>query len=521
MRFHRFVAGFVSACVLGSSLGLANPAVAQLRTCADATAARRGELPQCAVLGTGASAFAYRKLQWEPLSTQTLALTANAPDFAAATNPETLRVSSLAARALGDDVTAADLATAIALFPSNVPFVVGRYNPLNAELAVDIFKLQKTLKPAGTEVTLLHARFGPEHGEYWQAAGAYVSPDAHRAGEVGLNPFARFIGPEEDIFTGISLPAAQVAVGHAMRLVQAPFAALAAFTPNIRTEKKVKKSLLTKKTTVIWYGEATPVWYLAMPAHLARATPSATQPGFCAADPASTSCPWYETAVAGVTFDQFEGGTLNNFTDSWELQRKSQSGLSFVGMVVAGLLMGAAFAAVMPAVGAAGTAVGQAGLQSATASIGGLFTWAGAATSTFTAAGVTSALALETAFWATAGVLAGGNLGSTFNFSGPLHWEVDRGLNAAPALDALNAKLLARTDPLMRSAPTAQDWPALTGIRTTVQGDCSLEKSLAQCAGAASGIVQRTDQFLEFDSARFVRDNGGEVLRNAPTLLNP
>jgi hypothetical protein len=524
MVFRRLVASTVSVCLLGSSFGAASPALAQLRTCADAAAASRGELAQCAVLGTTTPPFAYRKLQWDVVSEQVLTLApTGGVQFAAAPGSQVERLGVLAAQALNASgatrpVSAADLATAIALFPTNMPFVAARYNPLNAELVIDIFKLQKTLAASGTRVVMLHARFGPEHGEHWQAASAYIDPAARRAGELGKNPFAAFVGPERDVFSNISLPAAQVAVGHAMRMAQAPFAALAVLSPNIRTEKHVKKRLLTKKTTVIWYGEAKPVWYLAMPAHLAKATTSSTQPAFCATDPAAESCDWYAIATAGVVFDQFEGGTLDASVDAWELQRKSQTGLSFVGMVVAGLVMGAAMAAVLPAMGAAGSVLTQTGLQSASASIGGLFTWAGAATATFTASTLGSALALETAFWATAGVLAGGNLSSTFNFSGPLTWNVNRGVNSAPALDALNAKLLARVQAPMRAAPDAQGWATLTGVRATVQGDCALGTSDQACAGVHRGAVQRTDQLLEFDSSQFIRDNAGTVLRTTPLV---
>lgn len=525
MLFRRFVASTVSVCLLGSSLGPPSPAFAQLRTCADAAAARRGELAQCAVLDTTTQDFAYRKLKWSVLSEQTLVPGApgGAP-FALAPGSEFERLGSLAARALTSDanaatvVSSADLASAIALFPTNLPFVAARYNPLNAELVIDIFKLQKTLSVSGLRVQLMHARFGPEHGEHWQAAGAYIDPAARRAGELGRNPFAAFAGPEPDVFVGISLAAAQVAVGHAMRMAQSPFAALAVLSPNVRTEKRVKKNLLTKKTTIIWYGDAKPVWYLAAPTHMVASTPTSAMPAYCAADPNAESCEWYAVASAGVVFDRFEGGTLSDAVDTWELQRKSQTGLTFVGMVAVGVLMGVTLAAVLPAVGAAGTVATQTSLQSAAGSIVGAFTWAGAATATFTATSFASALAMEAAFWSTVGVLAGGNLSSTFNFSGPLRWEVNRGVSGAPGLDAVSAKLLAHVQAPMREAPGSTDWPTLTGVRATLQGECALGASAQSCAASSRGAVQRTDQLLEFDLSRFVHDNGGTVLRAAPAL---
>lgn len=506
MLFRKLIASFVSVCLAGTTL-LAPTQAAAMRTCANPQAADASGL--CVAHKTTSGDVYYPKLRWSPLSEQGVSLSQDGFTFDAEAGSEVDRVNNLAAQALDGTLNANDLASAVALFPTNTPFVLGRYNPMTNELAVDIFKLQKTVKPGGARVSMLHARFSPEHGEHWEAHGAYIDPASHQRGERGINPFVHY--GTNDTFENISFAGAQVAVGHAMRMVQAPFGAFVTFTPNIRIEKKKKKSLLRKKITYIWHGEATPVWYLAMPSHLAKATPSASQPSICARDPNSESCPWYETAAAGVTFDVFEGGTLAANMDTWELKRKTQSGFSFLGMVIVGVIFGGVLALAMPAVAIGG------GVAAATGTSAGIATMIGSAAGVMGTTLVGS-LAIEVAFWSAMGFLAGGNLGSTYNFSGPLNLDVNRGYVQRADLDELNAKLvtsIANNAP-MDSAPSGASWNTLTGIRTTIQGNCAFGNTVAQCGATASGVVQRSDQLLEFDSKRFLRDNGGEVLRAAP-----
>jgi type II secretory pathway pseudopilin PulG len=512
MLFRKFIATFVAFCLAGTTVLVPTQATA-MRTCADPNAVGANGL-LCATQKTTSGDVHYPKLQWTELSAQDVSLSTSGFRFDTPTGSETDRLNNLAAQALDGALAPQDLAAAVALFPTNTPFVLGRYNPMTNELAVDIFKLQKSMQPGGARVRMLHARFAPEHGEHWEAHGAYIDPASHQRGERGLNPFAHY--GTNDTFENITLAGAQVAVGHAMRMVQAPFAALATFTPNIRTEKKTKKSLFKKKVTYIWHGEATPVWYLAMPSHLAKETPTASQPFVCARDPSATECPWYEAASAGVTFDTFEGGTLSSTMDTWELKRKTQSGFTFLAMVVVGVVFSAALIAAAPAIGAMGGAAS--GAMSGGAVTAGIFTYASAAAGTMFATSVVSAVAMEVAFWSAVGFLAGGNLGSTYSYPGPFNLTSSKGLAPSASLDELNGKLVDKIaqNASLDSQPGASSWNTLTGIRATVQGSCAFGNTLAQCGASASGIVQRSDQLLEFDSGRFLRDNGGQVLRTTP-----
>jgi hypothetical protein len=226
-------------------------------------------------------------------------------------------------------------------FPGHAAMVFATYSPENAQLRIRVVKAER--HPDGRIRSFL-ADFTPHHGERWAAQRHYLSvderSDTYRAGR---NPFASFRAADDTdpVFYNIGWSAAQVAVGHAMRLYNAASGFIA--MTDTRWTQTVSRSgnLFRQTVTVTNQAWVRPVWYVALPVDQA---PYGTQAAICTL-PRSTSCPALELlAHSGVSVAQWEGGNMPSPEELLYSWTDSQSGFTVFAfaLVTAALVWGAA-----------------------------------------------------------------------------------------------------------------------------------------------------------------------------------
>lgn len=522
-RIKRVLSAFVSvALVLTQSL----PLTANATTFAcNASLADAGQDPKCAAVRVGGVPIAYPKLQWEKLTEVSLAAKAGSTEMVGGS--QAVALANRTALALG--LSPSDIANVNTTFPANVPYVFARYNPLDMTLRIDLFKLDKQIDGGGPKAYMMHSVFTPAHGDHWKANRSYIHPDAFTAGTTpGLNPFEAFKQTGSNEFHDISVAGAQVAVGHAMRMSGAPLGMLA--VTETRFSQVTKKSGgVFKKTIRTWtYGHAKPRWMIAQPADVLSRSTTAVFASFCAHDPRIDECPRYQTAVSGVSFEEFTGGTLLEDEEKWEVDFQKKSGLSFLGALILGVLGSFAISALMAsagislgATGAAG-AVGGAGSGTALGSFGSFLTSQGFITGV---TGLGQAIAIEAAYVAASmAVIGGANLSSVIAMSPAVllgSVRVHKGFQSPAELNKIQAKLNTEVSARVRgnfhdAAPDSGT--SLKGFSRTVMGDCEVGRKLADCSAGSSGMVPRVDQFSEQNRVQFTKETNGAVTRDSNPL---
>lgn len=373
-------------------------------------------------------------------------------------------------------------------FPVGVPVVFARYNPGTSDLRIDLFKTEKT--PDGLK--LMNAVFSPHHGGLWAANGSYAAPDARRAGEFGVNPFARFSSAGDDVFHNIGMDGAQVAVGHAMRMVQSPVGLFASADYRMHQWKTTKKSGLKKKTTVHIDGYVKPKWMMASSAQL---QPNGATAVVCAETmPEGMGCPAHLVAPSIVTFDTWEGGNLQEQEDKLYAWQKTYSGWMVIAFI---LLTFIVFAVVAFAAMSAGLITAPSQLSAVATAVEGAIG---------TQLGVMSVAAIQAATYGVMAVASGASsltdvqdgyggkiLGDGAQVPKTPSNEHERGLMN-------NAKNRFTTQPVEQS---------ITAVKGTGYGGCDVRSSSEACAGTASGFLPRSDSYQEQDYVQFYRDNGG------------
>ncbi len=494
-------------------------ASAQAVPACNAWAADSGASPHCAAVRVGGVPVAYPKLQWVRVADMPTVAT---PGSAARQGgSQAVELGNRAAVALG--LNAADIANVSTLFPSNVPYAFARYNPVDATLRIDLFKLEKAQLGSETRAGLYSAVFTPAHGDHWKAQRAYIHPDSFKTGMApGVNPFRAFESAGSELFHNISMPAAQVAVGHAMRLAGAPLALMSVADTRTTTRTKKSGGLFKKKVETWVYGHTKSQWFIAQPSEVLSRSTTPAFASICAQDPTRTSCAVYETAVSGVGFEEFEGGTLSALEDVVQLDYQKQSGLSFLGALVLGVLGSFALVSIMGAAGVGGLAGGAgatagAGAGSTLGTFSSFLVNQGLITGYSTVAG---ALAMETMFVGLSMAIAGGaNLSSVINTSPAVLLgvvDVSKGIYIPGPLNKYAQKLNQSIGPKfsgeMNSASKANG-AVLQGFAETVLGTCGPNAPLTACAGA-TGMIPRVDQYREQNLVEFTRDNSGSLLRH-------
>lgn len=485
-----------------------------------AAAADSGTDARCAAVRIGGVPVVYPKLQWQRVADMPTVATPGTSAIQGGS--EAVSLANRTALALG--MSASDVANANTLFPANVPYVFARYNPVDATLRIDVFKLEKGRTAQGSTTGLYHAVFSPAHGDHWKANRSYIHPDSYKTGmTAGVNPFQSFLEPGTDIFKNISMPAAQVAIGHAMRLAGAPLGLVSVADTRLSQHTKKSSSLFKKKIETWVYAHAKSKWFIAQPLDVLSRSTSNTYTAICAPDPDRDDCQRFETAVSGVAFEEFDGGTLSDHEDKWEIDYQKKSGLSFLGALILGVLGSFALAGILSAAGISGLSLGTGATAGAStgATMGtfGTFLVNQGLVTGFSS--LTSALAVEAAYVGLSmAVIGGANLGSVITASPAVllgHVRVNKGIYKPEDLDKYNKKLNDQVKPRtlgdFHTASPGND-KVLSSFSETVMGDCGPESKLASCT-SANGMIPRVDQYTEQNRVEFVRDNAGSLIRDA------
>lgn len=501
---------FVSAALVATGT-LPLTATAQTFSC-DPYATDRGGDTRCQSVRIHGTPLAAPKLQWTRLTDMPVTpLTGDQNRVYGGS--EAVNLGNRSALVLG--LQPSEVANMVAAFPSNVPYVFARYSHLDNTLRIDVFKIEKEGVGNSMRAGLYHANFGPSHGDAWRLSRSYISPSEFSAGNAGVNPFSSFAEPGTDNFRGISLEGSMVAVGHAMRMVGAPLGLFSSANTRFTTTTSTSSGVFTKKTTTRVFGHAKPRWFIVQPHQMLARSTTISQASFCAADPASTSCPLYAAASAGVGFEEFDGGTLSDIENQWQVHQETKSGLSFLGALILIVVGSYALVGLMSTAGI-GAFAAPVGAGSSVA-MGGMSTFMVGAGAITPFGGTLAALGFEVALTTASMVLSGANLGSTINANPAVMLgvvSVQKGTASMPNLGEMERKLAVQLNPLMKT-DMSQGPNSLQGFDTTVMGACS--PGTLNCS-INSGMVQRVQQYSETNDVQFLRDNDGLVLRsNTPT----
>lgn len=392
-------------------------------------------------------------------------------------------------------LTGSQVAEVVSLFPTNVPFVVGRYNPISSEVHVDVFKVEKT----GNKTVMLTAPFGPGHGGAYAAAMTYATASDRQMGlSPGVNPFAQFMAPGDDTFHNVGSPgAAQVIIGHAMRMSGAPIALVA--QADLRAKQWTESSGGWFKKTVTQHvdGYTKPHWFVATPTQF---QPRGQSYSICAQNVASpTDCPPEQVVYSGVSWSQWDGGNLpsmEDLTSQWQESHSSFTPLAWVAIVfVVVFTAGAALAA-------AGVAITALGPLSAAIS-------AMAPTGAMAGMSIAAVAGIEAGFVAAVGVASGAGLQDAVN--GPYQGANSGFGTGQVATTAYQASMFGGVHGHF-DAPALSDGSQLTAVRQGAYGTCGPGATLAACGGA-SGLVPRADGSVQQNTAEFWQDNGNPMVQ--------
>lgn len=389
-----------------------------------------------------------------------------------------------------------DVSDVVKRFPSNSAYVFAAYSPENAELHVEVHKVERT--PDGMVRTYV-ADFTPWHGERWKAFGTYRTPAENLAGVAGHNPFGNFQGADvtDPLFHKISFSGAQVVVGHAMRHYGAVMGFLAPSQNRFDVKSSTSGGMFQKKTktTVAGYTSIRD-WYVATPIDLQ--SDGAITAGICVlpSSAADDTCDAPEhVATAGVMFTKWSGGNMPGAGQEEKIyewtQTKKSFTVAFFAVVIAVVTMGAGLVLMGPAAGmaTAGTAVGGSTLVSVGS--GAILNLGAAAFVGYSAL-------------ATSGVLGGGgSLTSSqrqvFGTTGNGVVEVD------PAADGEHSAGLAAGIHNRHIAPTQGN--NLNGMELLWNGTCPENQTVAQCraAGLDPGMMWRPDTYKDYNTTLEMR----------------
>ncbi|MBC7779101.1 MAG: hypothetical protein H7125_03255 [Proteobacteria bacterium] len=365
-------------------------------------------------------------------------------------------------------------------FPGHAAMVFATYSPENAQLRIRVVKAER--HPDGRIRTYL-GDFTPHHGERWSAQRHYLSEsEALDAARAGRNPFASF-RPADDtdpVFYNIGWSAAQVAVGHAMRLYNAASGFIALtdtrWTQTVRRSGNLFRQTV-ETTTQAWVR---PKWFVALPIDH---QPYGTQAAICTI-PGSTSCASLEhLAHSGVSVAEWDGGNMPSPEDmlySWTDSRSGFTVLAFA-LVTAALVWVAATA--ITAYAGASSFAGQ--LGSGLLSPGWVSAYAGGA-------------------YSVASTVAGGGGPLTSAQQGYLG-ATGSGFLEAPASQSVHASVLTRT--IAERHVDNHIAAGLAGVAQLYKGSCAEGRSSQECRNLAlpAGVLPRPDSVLSQNNVASLR----------------
>jgi hypothetical protein len=452
----------------------------------------------CAVKQFPTGAYAYAKFQWNQVG-QLDQSPKDGITIKMASGDRVVASNNRTATALG--LQANQVADVMSLFPTGVPFVFARFNPMSGNLSVDVFKVEK----AGGKMTMMQAPFTPAHGGAFAAAMTYATPSDRANGfSPGKNPFDLFNQPGNDAFHNVGMGAVQVIVGHAMQAAGASvgLVAVAKTRPN---QYQTKSGGWFKKTiTTHVEGFTKPEWYVVTPAQF---QPHGASSQYCAIDvPNPADCPQQLAVKSGVVWSQWTGGSLPAFEDMTSNWTESKSSFTLLAMIAVTFLIVMTAGALAVAAGAGATALGP-----ATFIQGLMATGAGTAAGGLTMSTVLTSAAIEAAAVGVVGGLSGAGLsdGVIAPYQGARSgFEV-----IAPPTGAAQRSLYDGTIAKF-------DTPTITavGVRAVSQGlygtSCTPGASSTECTD--SGVVPRKDTGAETNNIQFWHDNGKPLPVSSP-----
>jgi hypothetical protein len=228
--------------------------------------------------------------------------------------------------------------------------VIGRLALDSGDLVVDVLRVGYGRDGQGRPAfNVWRAPFTPQHGRRWAAQRAYLTADERAVrSRPGRDPFAVFAGADADpLFHEIDVVGAQVVLGHATTLYEAPYALLALVALDPQVTQTRSGGLLRRRVTTTVDVRASTRWMIGTPL---AAQPWAAPVAFCVVDPPCRSaactpqpCPAARQAASGVAFDFVSGGPFADATQSLYRTTTSKSGFTVLAFTLAsGLFLGGA-----------------------------------------------------------------------------------------------------------------------------------------------------------------------------------
>lgn len=500
----------ISTTVMGFQGAMVSTAAAA-PTCSAYTAS-----DQCTTIKVGVNTVSYPKMQWTLVSQDATPVVKSMLSDAPTSDMDRNAVTgNSAAMVLG--MSASQVPAAMSSFPANVPMVVGRYEPMSKTLRVDVFKIERLTVNGKLVNALYQSTFAPAYGDFWKAAGTYLSPDERRLGTaVGPNPFTAFSKAGDDNFNDISLKGAMVVLGHAQRYVGSPLSVLINNVPT--TDQYTRKSggLFRKKVTQYVDYYVQPEYYVGAPPGMQ----GGVAVSYCANDPSADHCQNYQVASSGVAFMKLEGGNVLEDKTKLHEWSHSQSGFTLLAIFVIALVVAFAFAALGPVLAA--------GTSTATTSTVTAGFWTNLASfATGGALGSSSVLGaalIEAGAYTAVTGAAGSGFGGVYGLGSGTAYSQEIALDPASDLghesayqyrDVVLGLARSNRDGILANRVTGRLEDTLAPVKTVLVGKCDSNKLLKDCT-AESGVVPRADQYTTFNNVEFYRDN----LPNAPKRAN-
>jgi hypothetical protein len=236
-----------------------------------------------------------------------------------------------------DGVAAAQLTRVARRFAGPLVVVVGRLAPDAAQLALDVYRIERT---PGDQVVVRRAPFTPWHGNRWAAARKYLTPAEAAAdpARAGRNPFGKFAGAADDpLFGHIDAAGAAVALGHAMVHYRAQYGVLAVVKLHVAVTQTHTGGWLRRTYTTTEHVLAQTSWRIATPR---AAQPWAAPAAYCVVDPTCVdaacsrrACPDPAlVAAADVALDDWTGPALPLGDEEIATVTSSSSGWTVLGL---------------------------------------------------------------------------------------------------------------------------------------------------------------------------------------------
>lgn len=211
-------------------------------------------------------------------------------------------------------VPSSQISSRINAMPKTAAYVFASYSPENAELIVEVQKVEKS--PNG-QLVVSRADYTPHHGEFNRWKRDYLSPTENSdSTKLGYNPFQKFRGANNDsVFHNISWEAAGVAIGMAMRYSDAHIAYIASDKTRFTQRTTKSGGLLRKTVTTYVDGFAKPQWFVATPIEVQT---DGGISSICVKDFGGTSTygntstcdSRYHLASSGVSIEVWSGGNM-------------------------------------------------------------------------------------------------------------------------------------------------------------------------------------------------------------------